>query len=150
MTALTRRAAAAACLVVFALLAVAAPQPAGAEEPAAPDSKAVQSVIESQIQAFLREDGVAAFSYAAPVIRERFGTPENFMRMVRTGYRPVYSPQSYDFGESFLRNGEILQEVTLIAPDGSAKLAIYKLERMSDGSWKINAVYLKDLPEQIT
>jgi hypothetical protein len=150
MIAVTRRLLAASLCAALAAIVIASWGSARAEEPAALDRQAAQRVIESQIQAFLREDGAEAFSYAAPIIREKFGTPENFMRMVKTGYRPVYDPQSYEFGESRLQGGEILQEVILVAPDGRAKLAVYKLERMSDGTWKINAVYLKDLPEQIT
>jgi hypothetical protein len=131
------------CLTAGAPIAGAEPPPEGART-------AAQAVIGAQIEAFLREDGEAAFSYASPVIREKFRTPENFMRMVRNGYSPVYAPQSYEFGESRLQGGEIVQEVILLAPDGSATLAIYKLERLPGGSWKINAVYLKDLPDQMT
>ncbi|MEJ1996025.1 MAG: DUF4864 domain-containing protein, partial [Limibacillus sp.] len=50
--------------------------PALAEDPPeAADQAAVQQVIAGQIQAFLREDGEAAYSYAAPHIKQKFGSP---------------------------------------------------------------------------
>ena len=46
------------------------------------DQAAIRTAVESQLAAFQRDDGAAAFSYAAPAIQEKFGTPENF-----EGYR---------------------------------------------------------------
>ena len=125
--------------------------PALAEDPpAAADQAAVQQVIAGQIQAFLREDGEAAYSYAAPHIKQKFGSPSVFMKMVREAYSPVYSPAAYDFGPAAQRDNQIVQEVFLTAPDGSQVLALYRLERMEDGSWKIGAVFLREMPDQMT
>ena len=110
----------------------------------------MQQVIAGQIQAFQSEDGEAAYSFAAPHIKQKFGSPSVFMKMVRDAYSPVYSPAAYDFGPAMQRDNQIVQEVVLTAPDGSQVLALYRLERMEDGSWKIGAVFLREMPDQLT
>ena len=57
------------------------------------DRNAIRQVIENQLAAFQRDDGSEAFSYASPGIQRRFGTPDNFMAMVRSGYAAVYRPR---------------------------------------------------------
>ena len=43
------------------------------------DRAAVQNVIEQQIQAFLRDDGATAYSFAAPTIKQMYPTVDAFM-----------------------------------------------------------------------
>ena len=38
----------------------------------------IKSVISNQIQSFLKDDFATAFTYAAPNIKQIFGTPERF------------------------------------------------------------------------
>lgn len=119
---------------------------AQAEGPDAPaDAQAIRDVIRSQIEAFRRDDGEAAFALASPAIRARFGTAENFMRMVRDGYPPVYRPRAYRFLELSLRDGHPLQKLALIGPDGFAVLAIYPMVKLEDGSWRTDGCYLMPL-----
>ena len=126
------------------------PAAAEGQAPSPVDQGAVQSVIDSQIRAFLAEDGEKAFSFAAPIIKQKFGNASNFMRMVEIGYPPVYAPQEFSFGKVEQRGDQIVQEVLLTVPDGSQSLALYKLQKMEDGSWKINAVFLRELPDQVS
>lgn len=118
---------------------------AGAGEPAAlaaDEARAIRAVIQSQLEAFRRDDGAAAFAHAAPGIQDRFGTPEGFMAMVRAGYAPVYRPREVEFLEAALRDGRPVQSVRVVGPDGAAVIALYAMERQPDGSWRISAVYL--------
>src|SRR5882762_11986779 len=64
----------------------------------AADRTAVRAVVEQQLAAFQRDDGRAAFSLASPTIQQQFRSSDNFMRMVRTGYQPVYRPRDVQFG----------------------------------------------------
>ncbi|MBI4183469.1 MAG: DUF4864 domain-containing protein [Proteobacteria bacterium] len=105
--------------------------------PGAAERAAIRQVISDQLAAFRRDDGRAAFAYAAPVIREIFRTPENFMRMVIDGYQPVYRPRRVEFGELVVVDGETVQQVHLVGPDGRAVIALYQMQRQPDGSWKI-------------
>ncbi|HEY8565336.1 MAG TPA: DUF4864 domain-containing protein [Beijerinckiaceae bacterium] len=112
------------------------------------DKSAIRGVIEQQIDAMRRDDGAAAYGYAAPTIQRMFPNQESFMRMVREGYRPVYKPRSVLFGELKDSADEITQSVLLRDADGEDWLAIYSLERQADGSWKISGCRLtKDLGE---
>lgn len=129
-------------LLAASLLALAPLVPAIAENLNDGDSAAIQSVIESQIQAFRADDGEAAYSYAAPSIKRMFPSPDIFMSMVRQGYQPVYRPRSYAFSPTREVNGVIFQEVAVIGPKGQPWTALYTLERQSDGMWKITGCQL--------
>jgi hypothetical protein len=146
-------------LILFALLAAPASalaQSPGAVDPA--DAAAFQEVIRGQMAAFARDDGAAAFAFAAPSIQRLFATPERFMAMVRAGFQPVYRPQAVAF-EAPIRvsaptaNGDgsgdaLAQPVRVTGPDGRPVLAMYHMERQSDGSWRIAGVVLRALAER--
>jgi ketosteroid isomerase-like protein len=120
-----------------------------ADEPAnlpPADRQAIEQVISGQIDAFRRDDGAGAFGFASPDIQSMFGTPSQFMAMVRQGYRPVYRPRSVAFGDLLLVDGNLVQEVGVVGPDGEPRLAQYAMEREADGSWRIAGCRLLDKP----
>lgn len=114
------------------------------------DGTAIRQIITDQLAAFARDDGTTAFSYASPTIREKFGTPEIFMDMVRSGYRPVYRASGVEFRELAVRGGVPVQAVHMIGPDGEAVIALYFMERQPDGTWKINGCMLTRSPDLST
>jgi len=114
------------------------------------DRSAIRRVIENQLAAFQRDDGSEAFSYASPGIQRRFGTPDNFMAMVRNGYAAVYRPQEVEIRELRVQGSTIQQEVLFVGPDGRPVIAVYTMQRQADGSWKINGVYLISAPDATT
>ena len=111
---------------------------------------AIVAVIESQIAAFRRDDGDAAFAHAAPGIRAQFGSPDRFMQMVRSSYTSVYRPRSVEFRRLLVVRGEPVQEVFFVGLDLSTLLALYRMEQQPDGSWLINGVLVADTKEQAT
>jgi hypothetical protein len=122
-------------LLVAFLLSLAAP--AGAA-----DVSAAQNVIRAQEQAFARNDAAAAYSHAAPAIREIFQHPDIFMQMVQQGYAPVYRHQSFEFGEAKVSDGYVAQRVHIVDEKGEAWEALYTLEQQPDGSLKITGCSL--------
>ena len=126
-------------------LAVFVPSLAAAEE-ANPlgtgDRQAIRSIIQSQLDAFQRDDGHEAFSYASPGIRQSFQTPEIFMAMVRGGYAAVYRPRAVEFLETLVKDGRTVQMMRFVGPDGVAVIAMYTMERQPDGTWRIDGVVL--------
>jgi hypothetical protein len=106
------------------------------------DVAAAQGVIRSQEQAFVRDDAAAAYSHAAPAIREIFPAPDIFMSMVQNGYAPVYRHKSFEFGESKIEGNWIAQRVHIVDANGEAWEALYTLEQQSDGSYKITGCSL--------
>ena len=106
-------------------------------------STEAQKIIESQSNAFRAGKDAEAYSYAAPSIRGYFPTVESFMGMVKGGYSPVWQPRDIQFGKTKEVSAEaVVQEVEIIAKDGTAWVALYSLIKMSDGSWKISGVQL--------
>ena len=123
--------------------------PAAAEQDL-PDSDraAIRTTIERQLAAFQRDDGSAAFTYAAPSIKERFGTPENFMNMVRTGYEPVYRPREVEFHQVVAVQGAPAQEVLVVDRNGVAYLAYYLMQQQPDGEWLISGCILHRIADR--
>lgn len=106
--------------------------------------KAAQAAIDGQIKAFLSGDNAAAYSFAAPNVKQLFPTLDTFMGMVTSGYQPVYKPQNYSFGKvEELSATSIVQQVLLTGPDGRDYEAVYTLELHSDGMYRITGVSLR-------
>ena len=121
-------------LLVF-LFGLAAPA-------AADDVSAAQSVIRAQEQAFGRDDAEAAYSHAAPEIRQQFPQADSFMQMVQRGYPPVYRHKSFEFGEARSDSGRVAQRVHIVDDNGEVWEAMYTLEQQPDGSLKITGCSL--------
>lgn len=120
------------------VLSLSAAMPARADPVSPADSRAVRGVVEAQLDAFAADDAKRAFSYAAPSIREMFATPDQFMAMVRGGYPVVYRPRSVTFLNPEWVQGQLVQGVHLTDSSGGLWLAIYRLERQPDKSWRIS------------
>ena len=101
-----------------------------------------QSIIESQIQAFLDENAELAYSYAAPLIKMKFNSPQEFMYMVRNYYEPVYNPKQFQFLDAKYFEGAIFHQLQVISQKNESFLATYSLIK-DEGKWKISgcAVY---------
>ena len=112
------------------------------ERPSAAVQDAIVAVIQAQLAAFQRDDGAAAFAYASPTIRAKFGTAARFMTMVRRGYAAVYRPQAVEFLEARVVEGRTGQALRVVGPDGQTVIAVYWMEQQPDGSWRINGVTL--------
>jgi len=122
-------------LVIAFLIGLASPSRAD-------DVSAAQGVIRAQEQAFSRDDAAAAYSHAAPEIRQLFPQADMFMQMVQQGYAPVYRHKSFEFGEARAAGGRIAQRVHIVDDNGEAWEAMYTLEQQADGSLKITGCSL--------
>jgi hypothetical protein len=137
-----------AFLLVFVGAAALAQSPADDVGPE--DRAAIRAVIESQIAAFRRDDAAAAYAQASPSIQRQFPSPEIFVDMVRRGYAPVYRPRSFAFADLMRLENALLQLVEVVGPDGEAVLAVYEMQRQSDGAWRINGCVLFEIPRRAT
>ena len=129
----------ATCLLVATLASAHADEVA---DLSAADRQAIQGVISGQLEAFQGDQDTRAFGYASPHIQSMFGNSAHFMAMVRQGYPPVYRPRGVEFGPLASEDGRIVQHVELVGPDGSGALALYTMERESDGTWRIDGCAL--------
>ena len=126
-----------AAALALLLLAVPSRAPARAQEASAADTAEIQRVIMGQMEAFTRNDGDAALSFAAPNIKQRFGDGPHFLDMVRELYPSVFRPRSVGFGVLAPDGATMVQHVELVGPDGQAMLAIYEMVRDPKGGWRI-------------
>lgn len=109
---------------------------------------AIQSTIDQQIQAFLKDDSATAYSFAAPTIKRLFPSESVFMEMVRRGYQPVYRPRDYSFGALTRRGGQWVQSVDIVDAEGAFWTALYTLDQF-DGSWRITGCFLVKKPGEV-
>jgi hypothetical protein len=119
--------------VVLATLLIGLVAPARAAD----DVATAQAIINSQVEAFGRDDAAKAYSYAAPAIQSLFPQPDIFLSMVQRSYAPVYRHKSFEFGEARVADGRIAQRVHILDANGEAWEALYALEQQPDGSLKI-------------
>ncbi len=103
---------------------------------------ASQMVVENQIKAFHQRQHEEAFNYAAPALRIVFRDVENFIRMVKRGYNPIYAAQNWSFGRSRTEGEKNHHEVLISGPNGGEWTALYTLQKQTDGMWKIVGVQL--------
>jgi hypothetical protein len=128
-------------LFAFALVPFLLDSPAFAGDA---EVKAAQTVIDSQLKAFIANDGARAYSFAAPNVKQTFPTVDMFMNMVTNGYPPVRKPQTYSFGK-VQETGptSIVQQVLIVGPDGKDYEAVYTLQQQPDGTFQITGCSLR-------
>ena len=103
----------------------------------ATDARALQLVVRAQLDAFASDDAERAYSFATRSIQTMFGTPEQFLHMVRSTYPVVYRPASVAFLKPKPDAKVVVQPVHLTDGEGRLWLAVYQLERQKDKSWRI-------------
>jgi hypothetical protein len=130
-------------VLLLGLLAGLAFLPANAQEAR---SESIESTISGQIDAFLADDFARAFTYASPMIRGIFQTPETFGQMVRQGYPMVWRPSDVRFLDLEDLGGRMLQRVQILDQAGVPYIAEYEMIRTEDG-WQINGVRIERSPE---
>ena len=111
------------------------------------DHKSARATIERQIEAFKKNDAATAYAQAAPAIQNMFPSAETFIAMVEQGYKPVLRPRSYSFDAvEDAGEDEIAQGVKLQDEDGADWVALYSLQKQSDGAWRITGCTLRKAP----
>ncbi len=128
------RTAALSLALAFAF-ALAPARPAAAQD--GPEG-AIREVIQSQIEAFLADDFAT--------IRQMFGSPDNFGRMVREGYPMVWRPASVAFGDLREIGGRLWQQVIVTDAAGSVHVLDYQMVPAGEG-WQINGVHILRAPD---
>lgn len=107
---------------------------------------AARQVISDQIAAFQQDDFETAFTYASPMIKGIFGTPQRFGQMVRDGYPMVWRPSDVEFLEAEQIGEALVQDVLIRDAEGVLYEVEYEMIQGEDG-WKINGVRVKRAPE---
>ena len=140
---------AAIALAAFALAAFAAPPDGHRTLPPA-EWNSIQMVIGDQLQALKAGDGTKAMNYSVPGIRRQFRTPERFLRMVREGYGALLEARYSAFLKGAVVDGITIQPLQLVLPDSSVVVALYRMEKQKDGSWRIAGCVIAPSTAQAT
>lgn len=114
----------------------------------AQDKTMIQHVIASQIKAFERDEGIIAFSYAAPAVRRHFGSPQTFMEMVRTDYEMLFHNRSTAFLAAAVIEGKVIQPLRIITIDGDVMVALFTMELQADRQWRVSGCELAEATVQ--
>ena len=101
------------------------------------EARAIRATVQRQLDAFDRDDAAAAFAQASRAARDRFGTAERFMAMVRQQYQAVYRRRSVIFSEVERIDGVTIQSVRVTDADDRVWVAVYQMQQESDGQWRI-------------
>ena len=112
------------------------------------DASQIRGVIEKQLDALQRENWTEAFSYAAPLIRKKLGSPDTFRRMIMGGYGIVHRPRTVSFEALEEIAGRLAQNVFMVGPDGKSAMVVYFMEKTSPGAWTISGVSIIPLADQ--
>ncbi|MEP7182831.1 MAG: DUF4864 domain-containing protein [Betaproteobacteria bacterium] len=127
---------------LLAVLLLGAGTAAGQADPhestlAAAEWSAIREVISEQLVALKSGDGDRAFGHASPGIRAQFGDAGNFMRMVREGYPALVAARYTEFLDGAVIGGIVIQPLRLVAPDNTVLVALYTMQKLDEGRWKI-------------
>ena len=113
------------------------------------DSAAVmRSVIQTQLDAFARNDPVKAYAQASPRIQSTFPNTEIFMAMGRQGYSALISPAFVSFLGVVDDSGWPVVRVLVEGRDGRRWMAFYTMVQLDDASWRIGGCFLTKLSEE--
>ena len=102
------------------------------------DEKKVLAVVQAQLKAFAADNAKQAFALATPALQTQFGTPDNFMAMVRTTYPVVYDPANVAFLKPEAQDSGVILRVQMNDQQGRPWLAVYSLQLQKDKSWRIS------------
>ena len=137
------RSVAIAIALLAASLAIVVPRSSmAAEKISAVDQQAIEKVIRDQLDAFGRDDARGAFAHASPDIQRMFGTPDNFVRMVRDHYKAVYRTESVRFARLDFIDKQWVQTVQLVDQEGHVWRALFTMKRQADKTWKVGGCQL--------
>ena len=132
-----RRLAASLPTLWLALAVLAGIAAAQAPEVRDADWKAMQAIIAEQRAALVAGDGDKAFGFASPGIRAQFGDGQTFLEMVRGGYAALLTARYVEFLEGAVIDGIVIVPLRLVDADNTVRVALYTMERQSNGGWRI-------------
>lgn len=128
--------------LAWLLMMAVGPVSSAASEASAADAKAIRSVVQLQFDAFEDDDALGAFALTTQASRIRLGSPDNFMRLVKKHYGPIYRHSAALFSVPQVIGTDTLLIVRLTSHDSHVWIAIYRMEREPDGKWKIDGCHL--------
>ncbi len=105
----------------------------------------IEGTINRQFDAFKADDFEGAFEFASPALQLLFQSPENFKRMITTGYPMVQRPAEVTYLELRESAGSLWQKVQIIDGKGYTHLLDYQMIQINE-EWRIASVRMLNAP----
>ncbi|HEY0846472.1 MAG TPA: DUF4864 domain-containing protein [Noviherbaspirillum sp.] len=106
------------------------------------DAIAIHEVVQSQLEALSNDDAASAFELATPEKRMLIGSPDNFLRIIKEEYNPIYRYQRVIFSRPEVVDGDAVQLVRVTDGYSRVWLAIFWMLQGEDGNWRIDGCQL--------
>lgn len=106
------------------------------------DAIAIHEVVQTQLEALSNDDAVSAFELATPEKRMLIGSPDNFLRLIKEEYNPIYRYQRVIFSRPEVINGDAIQIVRVTDGNSRVWLAIFWMQQGDDSAWRIDGCQL--------
>jgi hypothetical protein len=106
------------------------------------DAIAIHSAVQSQLDALAQDDAASAFELTSPAKRMQIGTPDNFLRIIKEQYNPIYRNLGVIFSVPEIVDGEAIQVVRVTDGVSRVWVAIFWMQQEEDSSWKIDGCQL--------
>ena len=106
------------------------------------DAIAIHEAVQSQLEALSKDDAASAFDLTTPEKRMLIGTPDNFLRLIKEEYDPIYRYQRVLFSRPEVINGDAIQIVRVTDSYSRVWVAVFWMQQGEDSSWKIDGCQL--------
>lgn len=106
------------------------------------DAIAIHETVQSQLEALSNDDAASAFELATPEKRMLIGSPDNFLRLIKEEYNPIYRYQRVLFSRPEVVNGDAIQVVRVTDGYSRVWVAVFWMQQGEDSSWKIDGCQL--------
>lgn len=106
------------------------------------DAIAIHEVVQTQLEALSNDDADSAFELATPEKRMLIGSPDNFLRLIKEEYNPIYRYQRVIFSRPEVINGDAIQIVRVTDGNSRVWLAIFWMQQGEDSAWRIDGCQL--------
>ncbi len=106
------------------------------------DAIAIHEVVQSQLEALSNDDAVSAFELATPEKRMLIGSPDNFLRLIKEEYNPIYRYQRVIFSRPEVIDGDAIQVVRVTDGYSRVWLAVFWMQQGEDSVWRIDGCQL--------
>lgn len=106
------------------------------------DAIAIREAVEAQLRALSNDDAPSAFELATLEKRMQIGSPDNFLRIIKEQYHPIYHYQSLMFSRAEVVEGSPIQIVRLADADGKVWVAVFWMQQEEGSAWKIDGCQL--------
>jgi hypothetical protein len=105
------------------------------------ERSAPQEAIQKQLEAFRRNDYVAAMTYQSRALRGHFPTPSVFRQMIQNGYPQFARCRKIEFGEAHIdQAGSRFRVAVFVTGADNVKVrAVYEMIK-EDGAWRVSGV----------